>query len=183
MTPPQKICPKCQAVAPIDAPICRNCAHAFRTQFAPPLGQTQAVSPQPVLSHPSPPYQPQNRFQHHVATKQNRFIVTAVLTTAGAVGALFLLLMVSAALSMNGEKNRPGHIVSIGEAETLTPLCSEHQVLETLGAPVQNVNDIWSYPAEGGDIVGVKFGDNGGVRGVQAIVITDANGAVIWRKD
>ena len=136
---------------------------------------------------PALPALPPTHSQHHIATRKPNSPVVIVLSVIGGLcvafwATVFLIAFIGASGIGNAEKNRPGHIVRLGEAETLTPLCSEHQVLETLGAPAQNVNDIWTYPAEGGNVVGVKFGDNGGVRGVQAICITDSGGNVIWQK-
>jgi len=165
MAPPSKICPRCQRVAPLNAAVCQNCAHGFRTQFTPPLDRTQQV---PAL--------------YPMATRSRTSPLGIALTVIGGLFALMIVLVMIGAILTNPEKNRPGHIVRLGEAETLTPLCSEHQVLETLGAPAQNVGDIWTYPAEGGNVVGVKFVTDGSLREVQAIVITDASGAVIWQK-
>lgn len=41
-TPNIKLCPVCGLQAAIDAPTCAQCGHQYRTQFAPPPGQTMA---------------------------------------------------------------------------------------------------------------------------------------------
>ena len=54
-----KLCPKCKLQAPLDAPVCVQCGHHFRTQFNPPPNQTQAFqAPQTVQQAPYVPSQP-----------------------------------------------------------------------------------------------------------------------------
>lgn len=81
MSEPQgKICPRCEAVAPLTAAFCQQCGHGFRTQFPPPpLGHRQpaptqavppAVLPPPYQQQPpyeSPPYTTTGGVVYHVA--------------------------------------------------------------------------------------------------------------------
>lgn len=50
MVHPEKICPRCQAIAPLSAVFCQQCGHGFRTQFAPP--PTGPASPPQVAASP-----------------------------------------------------------------------------------------------------------------------------------
>ena len=43
--PRMKICPQCKVASNIAATRCTACGHQFRTQFAPPVGQTVQVAP------------------------------------------------------------------------------------------------------------------------------------------
>ena len=188
MTPSQKICPSCKLPARIYAAACENCGHVFRTQFLPPTDQTQVL---PAL--------PESHFLPHLARHKRKPGSAAILAAIGVFVIAALLTAFSfarhdarqrssakqasgAGRSESGAMNTPGHLVRIEDAETLTPLCSQQHVLETLGAPVQNVNDIWSYPAGGGAVVGVKFAGGEGAKYAQGIVILDAGGNLIWEK-
>lgn len=65
MATPQKICPRCRALAPLDAGFCGQCGHQYRTQFtAPPVVLPQAAPayasaafPDPVSAVPRRPLQ------------------------------------------------------------------------------------------------------------------------------
>lgn len=48
MTQPQKLCPQCQTPTALQAQVCAQCSHQYRTQFAAPIHSTQMV-----LSPPS----------------------------------------------------------------------------------------------------------------------------------
>jgi len=39
----QKVCPRCQTATDIQTAVCFRCGHQFRTQFTPPIDQTQVV--------------------------------------------------------------------------------------------------------------------------------------------
>ena len=193
MTPSQKTCPACKLPARIYATACENCGHVFRTQFMPPIDQTQALPPLP-----------ETHFAPHLARRKRKTVSAAVLAAIGVfvVAALLTALsfarhgtrqrsnaeggssaeLGSGAGRSNDARNTPGHLVRIAEAETLTPECSQQRVLETLGAPLQNVNDIWSYPADDGAAVGVKFAGGEGTKYVQGIVVLDNSGNLIWEK-
>ena len=187
----QKACPSCSQAAPIHAAVCENCGHAYRTQFAPPLDQTQVLPPLPETHFSS------------LRARRKRKAPSAAFWTAigGILVAAALLITVSlahtnarnrgeAARSLGADpqntardvKNTPGHPVRLADAEALTPLCSQDQVLATLGAPLQNVNDIWSYPTDNGAAVGIKFAGDAAARYVQGIVIVDAAGNLVWAK-
>lgn len=43
--PPYKICPHCRQAAALETPVCGRCGHQYRTQFVPPIDQTQVVMP------------------------------------------------------------------------------------------------------------------------------------------
>lgn len=45
MNQPYKVCPQCRTPAALQAPACASCGRQYRTQFAPPLSQTQAINP------------------------------------------------------------------------------------------------------------------------------------------
>ena len=183
MTPSQKVCPSCQLPAPIYATVCENCGHAYRTQFMPPTDQTQVL---PVL--------PETHFPSHRAQRKRKTPPAAFLLVGIAVAAALLIVAVSLARIdarnrgnevksvRNDTMNTPGHLVRIADAEALLPLSSQHQVLETLGAPLQNVDDIWSYPTDNGAAVGVKFAGGESAKYVQGIVIVDAGGNLVWAK-
>lgn len=47
-----KICPQCSTLTPLFAPECASCGHKFRTQFAPPINQTQVVNRPNALLKP-----------------------------------------------------------------------------------------------------------------------------------
>lgn len=192
MTQSQKACPSCTLPAPIYAGVCENCGHAFRTQFMPPLEQTQMLPPLPE--------------SHFSAPRTRRKSKTPPALAAGIVLAAALLITVSVAhtearhrgeaalASASGSaatrsssvgvdaKNTPGHVVRIADAEAIAPLCSQHQVLETLGAPLQNVNDTWSYPTDSGAAVGVRFAGSESAKHVQGVVIVDGAGSLVWAK-
>ncbi len=190
MTPSQKTCPSCELPARIYASVCENCGHVFRTHFQPPLDQTQVL---PVL--------PDSHFPPHLARRRKRGIPTAVLASL-AVFVVAALLTAFAFARHGGRRtgiseisqagsgtngvsadiNTPGHHVRIADGEALAPLCSQQQVLGTLGAPLENVNGIWSYPAEDGAVVGVKFAGGEAARRVQGIVVLDNSGNLIWEK-
>ncbi len=187
MTPSQKTCPACKLPARIYATACENCGHVFRTQFMPPVDQTQVLPPLP-----------ESHFLPNLTRRKKKTVSTAVLAAAGifVVAALLTAFSfarhhakqsVSAARVSGGDRsdsswNTPGHLVHIVDAETLVPMCSPQHVLETLGAPLQNVNDIWSYPADDGAVVGVKFAGGESTKYVQGIVILDNSGNLIWEK-
>lgn len=190
MTQPQKACPACNLSAPIQAAVCEDCGHVYRTQFMPPLDQTQVL---PAL--------PDTHFSSSRARRKGKLPPAALLAAvAGVVLVAALLLTVSLAhtearnrgtatsavtnaTSTGYEaKNTPGHLVRLADAEALTPLSSQAQVLETLGAPLQNVGDIWSYPTEKGAAVGVKFAGGENAKSVQGIVVVDAAGNLVWAK-
>ena len=189
MTPSQKTCPACKLPARIYATACENCGHVFRTQFMPPLDQTQVLPPLP-----------ETHFAPSLARRKRKTVSAAVLAAAGIFVVAALLTAFSfarhgarqkvtaelqgssAGRSQSDARNTPGHLVGIAEAETLTPECSQQRVLETLGAPLQNVNDIWSYPADDGAAVGVKFAGGESAKYVQGIVILDNSGNLIWEK-
>ncbi len=188
MTPSQKTCPACKLPARIYATACDNCGHVFRTQFTPPIDQTQVLPPLPE-SHFLPPS----------ARRRKKTASAAVLAAVGVFVAAALLTAFSfarhhakqsvraeqgssAVSSDNDSWNTPGHLVRIADAETLTPGSSRQRVLETLGAPLQNVNDIWSYPADDGAAVGVKFAGGESARYIQGIVVLDNSGNLIWEK-
>lgn len=191
MTPSQKTCPACKLPARIYANVCENCGHVFRTQFMPPLDQTQVLPPLP-----------ETHFAPHLARRKRKTVSAAVLTAIGVFVVAALLTAFSfarhnarqrvtaevgssgsgAGRSEGDARNTPGHPVRIAEAETLTPQCSQQRVLEILGAPLQNVNDIWSYPADDGAAVGVKFAGAESAKYVQGIVILDNSGNLIWEK-
>jgi len=192
MTPSQKTCPACKLPARIYATACENCGHVFRTQFMPPVDQTQVLPPLP-----------ETHFAPHLARRKRKTVSAAVLAAIGVFVVAALLTAFSfarhdakqkvtaelgsnssgsgAGRSESDSRNTPGHLVRIAAAETLTPECSQQRVLETLGAPLQNVNDIWSYPAGDGAAVGVKFA-GGDTKYVQGIVILDNSGNLIWEK-
>lgn len=193
MTPSQKTCPACKLPARIYATACENCGHVFRTQFMPPIDQTQVLPPLP-----------ETHFAPSLARRKKKTVSAAVLAAVGVFVVAALLTAFSFARhgarqkvtaemgngisgvgtsrSASGSRNTPGHLVRIAEAETLTPGSSQQRVLETLGAPLQNVNDIWSYPADDGAAVGVKFAGAEGAKYVQGIVILDNSGNLIWEK-
>ncbi len=186
MTPSQKTCPSCKQPTRIYATACENCGHAFRTQFTPPTDQTQLLPPLPE-THFMPP----------LARRKRKTVSRAVLAAVGVFVAAALLTAFSfarhgvkpgsrgateSAVSGSDTRNTPGHLVRVGEAETLTPRCSQQHVLETLGAPLQNVNSIWSYPADDGAVVGVKFAGEENAKYVQGIVVLDNSGNLIWEK-
>ena len=191
MTQPQKACPACKLPAPIYAAVCEDCGHAYRTQFMPPPDQTQVL---PTL--------PETHFSSYRARRKSKTPPAALLTAiAGAVLVAALLIAVSLARTDarnrgvetktagsnaqsagDDSKNTPGHLVRIADAEALAPLCSQRQVLQTLGAPKQNVNDIWSYPADKGAAVGIKFAGGEGAKYAQGIVVVDAGGNLVWAK-
>ena len=62
---PEKVCPSCGFHAPVNAPTCGNCGHAYRTKFTPP-DQTQMFTPG-MMSPPGqitpPNYQPPPNYQ------------------------------------------------------------------------------------------------------------------------
>ena len=71
MTLPQKICPKCQTTAPLDARTCSACAHGFRTQFIAPDDKTQTETKTQMYSpgdmppaYPSAPQYPPPNAQY-----------------------------------------------------------------------------------------------------------------------
>lgn len=190
MTQSQKACPACKSSAPIHATVCEECGHTYRTQFMPPLDQTQVL---PAL--------PETHFSSQRARRKGKTTPAALWSAIiGIVLVAALLITVSLAhtdawnrgSARNVEndaksvghsgKNTPGHLVRLSDAEALTPLSSQDQVLETLGAPLQNVDDIWSYPTDSGAAVGVKFAGGEGAKYVQGIVIVDAAGNLVWAK-
>ena len=187
MTPSQKTCPSCELPARIYASVCENCGHVFRTRFQPPLDQTQVL---PVL--------PDSHFPPHLARRRKKGIPTAVLATLGVF--VVAALLTAFAFARHGGRqagisginhagpigssdiNTPGHRVRIADGEALAPLCSQQHVLDTLGAPLENVGGIWSYPAEDGAVVGVKFAGGEDAKYVQGIVVLDNSGNLIWEK-
>ena len=187
MTPSQKTCPACKLPARIYANVCENCGHVFRTQFMPPLDQTQVLPPLP-----------ESHFTPQIARRKKKTVSAAVLAAVGVFVVAALLSafsfarhgvkhsvtaeQVTSAGSSEDARNTPGHLVRIADAETLTPQCSQQRVLEILGAPLQNVNDIWSYPSDDGAVVGVKFAGAESAKYVQGIVILDNSGNLIWEK-
>ena len=193
MTSSQKTCPACKLPARIYATACENCGHVFRTQFLPPIDQTQVLPPLP-----------ETHFAPHLARRKRKTVSAAVLAAVGVFVVAALLTAFSfarhgakqrvtaekgsnssgssAGRSEGDTRNTPGHLVRIAEAETLTPQCSQQRVLETLGAPLQNVNDIWSYPADDGAVAGVKFAGGASTKYVQGIVVLDNSGNLIWEK-
>ncbi len=194
MTPSQKTCPACKLPARIYAAACENCGHVFRTQFMPPVDQTQVLPPLP-----------ETHFAPHLARRKRKTTSAAILAAIGVFVVAALLTAFSfarhgakqtsnteqtssaelgsgAGRSESDARNTPGHLVRIDAAEALTPACSQQRVLETLGAPLQNVNDIWSYPAGSGAAVGVKFAGGEDAKYVQGIVVLDNNGNLIWEK-
>ena len=95
MTTPQKICPACGMHNPIQAGVCGNCAHAFRTQFTPPMDQTQVFIPPPV--YVPAPYVP-------AASKRPPFFLLF-----SVIGGLFVvILFVSCAASLGKVDSKPG---------------------------------------------------------------------------
>lgn len=48
MTQPYKVCPRCQTPADLQAAACASCGRQYRTQFVPPINQTQVVHPAPA---------------------------------------------------------------------------------------------------------------------------------------
>lgn len=191
MTPSQKTCPACKLPAQIYADVCENCGHVFRTQFLPPIDQTQLLPPLPE-THFSPSLARRKRkVPAAVLAAIGVFVVAALLTAFSfarhstrqkAVAGLGSTSASGAGRSESAARNTPGHPVRIAEAQTLTPQCSQQHVLETLGAPLQNVNDIWSYPADDGAAVGIKFAGAESAKYVQGIVILDNSGNLIWEK-
>ena len=190
MTQSQKACPACKSSAPIYATVCEDCGHAYRTQFMPPLDQTQVLPPLPETHFSSPR-----------ARRKGKMPPAALLTALVGI-ALVAALLITVSLARTDAKNRgnaksvengakgvthdakntPGHLVRLADAEALTPLSSQDQVLETLGAPLQNVDNVWSYPTDSGAAVGVKFAGGEGTKSVQGIVIVDAAGNLVWAK-
>jgi hypothetical protein len=189
MTPSQKTCPACKLPAPIYAAACENCGHVFRTQFLPPMDKTQVLPPLPE-SHFEPPLTRRKRKTMSAAVLAGIgvFVIAALLTAFSLARHHARQISSPTLNSITGEggsdtKNTPGHFVSVAEAEALTPKNSQQRVLETLGAPLQNVNDIWSYPADGGSaVVGIKFAGGENAKYIQGIVILDADGNLIWEK-
>ena len=190
MTQSQKACPACKSSAPLHATVCEGCGHAYRTQFMPPLDQTQVL---PAL--------PETHFSSQRARRKGKTPPAALWPViAGIVLAAALLITVSLAHTEarnkgnaqsvvndaksvgHDAKNTPGHLVRLADAEALAPLSSQDQVLQTLGAPLQNVDDIWSYPTDKGAAAGVKFAGGDGAKYVQGIVIVDAAGNLVWAK-
>ncbi len=190
MTQSQKACPACNSPAPIRAAVCENCGHAYRTQFTPPLDQTQVL---PAL--------PETHFASQRVRRKGKAIPSALWPALVGI-ALVAALLITVSLAHTDAKNRgsaktaetdaksvghdakntPGHLVRIADAEALTPLSSQDQVLQTLGAPLQNVGDIWSYPADKGAAVGVKFAGGETTKYVQGVVVVDAAGNLVWAK-
>lgn len=190
MTQSQKACPACNSPAPIHAAVCEDCGHTYRTQFMPPLDQTQVL---PAL--------PETHFSSQRARRKSKTTPTAFWPAiVGVLLVAALLITVSLAHTdarnrgnvKSGEnnaqsvghdaKNTPGHLVRIADAEAIAPLFGQDQVLQTLGAPLQNVGDIWSYPTDKGAAVGVKFAGGENAKSVQGIVIVDAAGNLVWAK-
>ncbi len=187
MTPSQKTCPACKLPARIYATACENCGHVFRTQFMPPLDQTQVLPPLP-----------ESHFMPALARRKKKPVSAAVLAAIGVFVVAALLSAFSfarhgvkhsviaaqetSAGHTGGSWNTPGHQVRIADAETLTPASRQQQVLDVLGAPLQNVNGIWSYPADNGAVVGVKFAGGENAKTVQGIVVLDNSGNLIWEK-
>jgi hypothetical protein len=58
MTVPQKQCPRCGAVAPLDATFCGQCGRQYRTQFVPPTDGAFHAAPAPVYNAPPPDFTP-----------------------------------------------------------------------------------------------------------------------------
>jgi hypothetical protein len=182
----EKICPSCSAHALIAAPTCGNCAHVYRTQFVPPLDQTQVFSGPPLISGPLP-YIPPPYPAGPVPRPRSNGDTIRYFFFAG-VGLFAIILMVSCALVTplyNAEKARPGHLVRLHDATLIGLYTSEHQVWETLGEPkykTKNFNNSkWLWPAEGGGAVGVCFGNMGdGVVGVSGVEVADQDGRIIY---
>ena len=190
MTQSQKACPACNSPAPIRAAVCENCGHTYRTQFTPPLDQTQVLPPLP-----------ETHFTSQRARRKGKTPPAALWPViAGIVLVAALLITVSLAHTDarnrgtakspennvqgvgHDAKNTPGHLVRIADAEAVTPLSSQDQVLQTLGAPLQNVDDIWSYPTDKGAAVGIKFAGGENAKSVQGIVVVDGAGNLVWAK-
>lgn len=193
MTPSQKTCPSCKLPTRIYATVCENCGHVFRTHFQPPTDQTQVL---PVL--------PDSHFPPHLARRKKKGVPAAVLAILGVFVVAALLTAFAFArhsgrqagisgrsragrtgsgdISGNADINTPGHLVRIADGEALAPPCSQQHVLETLGAPLENVNGIWSYPAEDGAVVGIKFAGGEEAKYVQGITILDNSGNLVWEK-
>ena len=186
MTPSQKTCPSCNQPARIYATVCENCGHVFRTQFLPPLDQTQVLPPLPESHFAPPPAQGKKKTIPAAALAALGVFAVAALLTAFAFarhsGRTAVRTITENRVSAGAGLNTPGHQVRIADAKTLTPLCSQQRVLDVLGAPLENVNGIWSYPAEDGAVVGVKFAGAENARYVQGIVVLDNSGNLIWEK-
>lgn len=58
MTVPQKQCPRCGTLAPLDATFCGQCGRQYRTQFAPPGDGVSHAAPAPVYYAPPPDVAP-----------------------------------------------------------------------------------------------------------------------------
>lgn len=54
MNAPQKQCPKCGTVAPLDATFCGQCGRQYRTQFTSPDAGMPPSAPAPFYSAPAP---------------------------------------------------------------------------------------------------------------------------------
>lgn len=54
MNAPQKQCPKCGTVAPLDATFCGQCGRQYRTQFTAPDGGAPQATPAPFYTAPVP---------------------------------------------------------------------------------------------------------------------------------
>lgn len=85
---PEKLCPKCNQRAPLDAGFCVNCGHQFRTRFAAPADQT--IMAPPPQAAPAPSYNPTAPISGPLDTTERS--VSMAWTFIGAVGMGALML-------------------------------------------------------------------------------------------
>lgn len=151
MPSPQKICPKCQAVAAPDAPICRNCGHGFSTQFTPPLPYSGPSHAVPLPKHRTTAF----------------YLLTCLLPAV-----LFVLFLAAAAFQ--GARNNavtasPPTDVVLDQSDTSSLFLQmpEQQMLQLFGKPgrapipTDDGGHLWVYDLKQGGCLAVRFGWNG----------------------
>ncbi|HLK59385.1 MAG TPA: zinc ribbon domain-containing protein [Chthonomonadaceae bacterium] len=109
MTAPQKICPQCQTVAPLEAAFCRQCGRQYRTQFAP--GGVPMASGQPIAPVPPPPAP--------IAANPPQALSRRMVLAVAAMGALVVFLSVLAirsSMQQHGSPSADPH-TSVGRAQ------------------------------------------------------------------
>lgn len=157
---PQKICPKCQAVAALDTPICRNCGHGFSTQFAPPVIPTL----------------PPTHFNHHMATLHKRPALTIVIVCAGVIGILLLVAAARVFTPQSPSLPPSTDVVLDQSAEnSLFLQMPEEQMLALFGKPgaapipTDTRGHLWVYDLKQGGCLAARFEWNG-----RDYILTDA---------
>ena len=150
MAQPYKICPQCGQVAELHAPQCLRCGHQYRTQFTPPIQQTQAVVP--------PPFRP--RANSGVSVGNGTNPVLKGLGFCGGGCLLFFALMVLGSIAYRNQPPPGPETLALEQQMKTMEMQSADQFLTQFGYPENTTKYslsgvdylVWHYKRKDGSV-------------------------------